>query len=519
MIKNKNKDSLTEKTVKNSIYNFTGTIISRVGGLIFTIILARMLLPELFGIYSLVLSIAAIFITFTDLGIQKTLVRYLSDALGKNKKNKASAYVKYLFKFRFFLAIGIVFIIIIFGKFIANSIFQKPEIYVPLLFACFYILMKLFFGFFKSIFTAIKELKKVAVMQIIFQISRIGLVVLAIYLLSNSNIVPGVFIALSTALFLTSLYAFIKTDKKLLFNKDSKKEQVEKRRILSYLGFVSLVSISMTFFGSIDTLMLGRFVSSEYLGFYRAALSLATSVGALFGFGAVLLPVFTQLHGNRFERGFKKAFKFISIFTIPSVLGVLVIARYFIFAVYGKEYLTATIPLYALALTIIIMPMIALYSSFFEAREKPKVLTKAVFVSLILNIILNFILIKYLPIWFNKGPEFAILGAGIATITSRATYLFTLKKKIRKFSNIRGEGKFLIKPFIAALVMTIFLILFTQLVDMNWFLGVVEVILGAGIYVAVLYAIRGIEKKDINLMKRIFMKKFNRKIKNEKTEN
>jgi len=507
--KNQNKKgSLTESTIKNSMYNFTGTIISRVGGLIFTIILARLLLPEMYGIYSLVLSIVGIFVTLTDLGMGKTLVRYASEALGQRNKAKASAYVRYLFRFRFYLAIAIVFIIIIFSNLIAVDIFQKPEIRIPLIFACLYLLMKVSFGFFKSILTTLKDLRKVAVMQTVFQISRIGLVVLAIYLLSGDTVLKGVFIALALALFLSSLYVFIKTDKKLFFNKDAKKQSIEKRRVLSYLGFVSLVSLSMTFFGKIDTLMLGRLVSAEYLGFYRAALNLATSAGSLFGFGAVLLPVFTQLSGKRFERGFKKTFKAITLFTVPAVLGVWVLGRYFIYAIYGGEYITATLPFYALALVIFIMPLVALYSTFFEAKEKPKILTKAVGVSLILNIVLNFILIKYLPVWFNKGPEFAILGAGIATVISRGTYLFTIKGKTRKYSGIKGEGKFLIKPLIAGLVMAGFLIWFTFLVDMNWILGGVMIILGGGIYFLVMYLIKGIEKDDIQMMKGIISKKY-----------
>ncbi len=511
------KDSLTEKTIKNSMYNFTGTIISRVGGLIFAIILARMLLPELFGIYSLVLSIIGIFVTFTDLGMGKTLIRYTSESLGIGKKAKASAYIRYLFKFKFYLTIAVIFLIIVFGRLISDSIFQKPEMYFPLLFACLYLLMKVSFGFFKSILTALKDLRKAAIMEFIFQILRIGLVVLAIYLISNeTSMVSGVFVSLALALFLTSLYVFIKTDKKLFFNKDAKKQEIEKKRVLNYLGFVSLVSLSMTFFGKIDTLMLGRLVSAEYLGFYRAALSLATSAGSLFGFGAVLLPIFTQLHGKQFERGFKKTFKAIATFTIPAVLGVWIIGKYFIYAIYGKEYIIATIPFYALALVIFIMPLVVLYSTFFEAKEKPKILTKAVGFSLILNIVLNVILIKNLPLWFNKGPEFAILGAAVATVISRGTYLFAIKRKIGKYSKIKGEGRLLIKPLISGLIMAGFLIGFTYLVDMNWIFGILMIIIGAGIYFFTLYLIKGIKKQDIQMIKKIISKKYKNVKKNKR---
>ncbi len=499
------KESLTERTIKNSAYNFAGTIISRIGGLVFTIILARMLLPELFGIYSLVFSIATILITFTDLGIGKTLIRYVSEALGKQEDSKATAYVRYLFRFRFYLTISVIFIIIILGKFIAVELFKKPEIYIPLLFASFYILMMVFFGFFKSVFTAFKNLKQITFMQLIFEVSRILLVILAIYLISESSLVSTTFIVLALALFFGSLYAFIKSDKKIFIKE--KKYSIDKKRILSYIGFVSLVSISLRFFGSIDILMLGRTVSPEHIGFYKAAISLATSAGSLFAFAAVFLPVFTQIKGDRFERGFKKAFKSIVTFTIPSVFGIWILGKYFILAIYGKEYIVSSIPLYALALTIFIMPLVVLYSTLFEAREKPKILTKAILSSLGLNIILNFIFIKYFPIWFNKGPEFAILGAGIATITSRMVYLATLKKKLTILSGIRGEQIYLIKPLISSLVMAGFLILFNSFIDMNLYWGILGIILGVGIYFLVMVLLNGITKEDLDLLKKIVFRK------------
>ncbi len=504
------QESLTESTLKNSTYNFIETFICRFGGLAFSIILARILLPELFGLYSLVLSLLSIVIIFTDLGMGKTLVRYVSEALGKKDRSKANVYIRYLMKLRFFLFIIVLFTILIFGKFISNTLFQKPEIYFPLLMSSFYVLMKISFDFFRSLFVSSKDLKNFTMMQLIFQLSRIGLVLLAIYILSEKIIVSGIFISLAISLFLTSLYAFFKIDRELISIKNNK-QQIDKKRILHYLGFVSIVSVSTTFFGSIDTLMLGGFVSTPYIGFYRVALSLTTAVAGLFAFGSVLLPIFTQLEDNKVERGFKKSLKGISMFTIPSVFGLLIFSRQIIKLIYGGEYLMATIPLYALSLIILTTPLIVLYSSFFESKEKPKILVKAVLFSLFLNITLNFFLIKYLPTIFNKGPEFAILGAGIATVTSRATYLFFLKKSMKKISKIKGELSLLKKPFIASIVMSVFLLFYISYLDLNLILGILGIIFSIVLYFGFLYLISGFEKKDLLVIKDIFKNKFNKK--------
>src|SRR3989344_423213 len=89
--------------LKNSIYQFSATFVGKVGALILTIILARLLMPEVFGLYSLALSTILIFVAFSDLGIADTLVRFVSKELGKKKIAKAKVYSQYLIKIKVFI--------------------------------------------------------------------------------------------------------------------------------------------------------------------------------------------------------------------------------------------------------------------------------------------------------------------------------------------------------------------------------------------------------------------------------
>ena len=75
----------TELYSKDIVSNFSYTtyamILNRVGNLIFSIILARFLMPEGFGIYNLALSVSLVIVIFSDLGIDVTLTRYLTKSL------------------------------------------------------------------------------------------------------------------------------------------------------------------------------------------------------------------------------------------------------------------------------------------------------------------------------------------------------------------------------------------------------------------------------------------------------
>ena len=95
---------IKEQVIKNSFWNIMSSILNRIGGFILAIMLSKLLMPEGFGRYSLVMAISFIFITFSDLGINQTLIRYVS--LKIDKSNSESAlYAQYLFRMKLFVTI------------------------------------------------------------------------------------------------------------------------------------------------------------------------------------------------------------------------------------------------------------------------------------------------------------------------------------------------------------------------------------------------------------------------------
>lgn len=498
----KEKKPLGKETVKNSAYSLAGTLTTKFAGLFIAIVLARILLPELYGIYGLILSITGMAMIFTDLGINKTITRYIAYYIGKKDTKKARSYLRYFLYVKLVLIFLVVFAIIIFSKFISNVIFQKPIIFIPLLFSCFYILTKSLFGFSQSVFASQKDFKKITFLKILNNTSRFVFAVIAVLILTGIYAVAGVFVGFAFAFLFAFFYFLVYSYKnKELFV--GEKVPIEKSRVTKYILYMALAGISLKIFGAIDTLMLGRFVETEFIGYYRAALNLVKTVSALLGFGAVLLPTFTQISGEQLKRGFQKTSRYILMFSIPATAGLFMLAKYFMLAIYGKEYVLGTLPLYVLILMVLIQPLIAFYSSIFQAKEKAKSLAKSVFVSLLVNIALNYILIKSLLVY---GGEYALLGAAIATVSARGIYLTQLSYKTKQSFKLTQNKISILKFVFATLVMSLFLIVFNKLVDMNMILGVIEIAAGILIYFTTLYLIKGIEKEDREIF-RAFLNK------------
>ena len=492
------KEGLSFLAAKNSTFGLMAAIISKVGGTLFIILLARLLLPELFGIYSLTISIVVIILTFSDLGLNDTLVRYVAKALGKEKVGKARAYMRYILKLKFFLLILITLIILIFSKFLAYKIYNNPLLFYPLIFSFFYIIIESLRSFFGNLFLALNNLKNIPPIEFLHQILRIIFAIITIFLLSDQFKVMGVFISSALAglvILVMMIWLLIRKKKKLFFGKT---EKIEGLKILTYIKFMSIASISLVFFTSIDTLMLGLFVDSIYLGYYRAALGLILTISAIFSFSTLLLPIFTKIDHQRFQRGFEKTFRYVILLAIPSFFGLIILSNYLIFVLYGIEYSPAIYSLYILSPIIIIAPLVALYSILFQAKAKVKILAHSISWSLILNILLNLVLILAL---LKINQTYAVIGAGLATVISRAFLLIFLIVKAKSQMKLTIPKKAIPKIIMASVIMSIVLISYYQLINVNIFNGILGLILGISSYFITLWIFKEIGADDLKLLK------------------
>lgn len=422
--------------IKNSFYNSSKTLISKIGGFIFTIILARFLMPELFGLFTLVMSTIFIFVSFTDFGIGSALTRYVSKNISKGKKSKVKGYFSFLFKLKIILIISLFLILILSSKFIAN--FYGKPIFLGLIIGPIYLVCLSLTTFFEYLFYSIKKFKQPFLKEIVFQIFRLVLFFLVILFIRNSSfssefILFLIVASLSLSSFLTLIFIFRLSRKKISFlkAKEKKLNRKEKKDLRKFIIPLSTIVLSGVFFGSIDTLMLGKFVSSEFLGFYNAAFKLVVSISPLIAFSDVLLPIFSGLKSKRLEQGFKKSIRLTFLLSLGIFLLVFIFAPLIIKIVFGNNYLESINALRILSLLLLCTPISKIYNSYITSIGKTKILAIFLIFSTILNIILNYILITNLLVY---GPGKAILGAAIATIFSRYVLLFCLflaKKRIK----------------------------------------------------------------------------------------
>jgi len=434
-VKNRNFKGYSGIAIKNSIYQFSTIFIEKIGAFVFTIILARLLMPELFGLYSLALSTILIFMAFSDMGIGQAMIRFVSRELGKSKNEKAKAYFLHFRKLKAIAVSFAILILILSARFISESYYQKP-LFLALIAGALFILFTSMVAFLQPLLQASNNFKGIFYKEILFQLVRIILIPILIVislrnLFSQESILFFIIIGLSLAYFLSAIFLAIVSKLNITYLKERTKKLSfnEKKKTNKFVLAISAVVLSGMFFGYIDMIMLGRFVQPEFIGYYKIALGLVGALGSLISFSIVFLPLFSRMKKKQLEKAFNKSIKITFLFSLIIASSVLLFAPWIINILYGSNYAPAINLLRALSLLVISMPIIALFVSYFIAKGEPKKITKALVFSTILNIILNYIVIKSLII---KGPFEAVLGVTAVTIFSRYFYLgwlFSQKKK------------------------------------------------------------------------------------------
>jgi len=246
-----------------------------------------------------------------------------------------------------------------------------------------------------------------------------------------------------------------------------------------------------------DTLMLGALIPDvSAIGFYKAAFVLASSVTGVLGFSQVLMPLFVRI-----KKKFNKALRYSMILAVPAAFGIITLGTHFLVLIYGHEYIQATLPLYFLAAMIILGVYVALVVSIFQTKEKLKDYFSLLITVVITNIILNYVLIKYLSTY---SLQWGIAGAAIATITSWLFYSIGITILAKKKLGLNVNLKTLVKPVIASIVMVLVILTLTRIfTEMNILTGILLISSGVLVYILSMALIKGLVKEDVLLMQNL----------------
>ncbi len=364
---------------------------------ILTVLLARILGPQNYGVYTILLALSLLIASFGDLGIPIAIVRYLASL----EKNKQIVYFKIFLKLLILSSVFILMLYFVLWKPL-SLIFLKKEEPLLMFFSFTLSILFIFNSSFRSIFTAFKRFDVTRNLSFLEGLLKLVFITFLAYILG----VLGSILGFNFAYLLLILISFylIKKYFSFLFDKISS-NNINKKELLKYLFFVDLLTAGRSLYGWLDSLIIASLLDPKSVSLYRVSNALVNTILLFTGIQGVLAPRIAKWDINFIKKQLPKFIFFNLLISVPIFILFNIFSKEIILVVYSKEYLRA-LPLIKTLSYIIILNSFAFPTLIFNMKGKSEYSSLIIFISAIVNAIADYILIL----------KFGLMGAVYATL-------------------------------------------------------------------------------------------------------
>ncbi|MEM2506921.1 MAG: oligosaccharide flippase family protein, partial [Nitrososphaeria archaeon] len=143
---------IAEGSVRSSLALFTGDAFSIMMLAIGSILMARFLGPEGYGLYSLTLTMPTIMLSLIALGIDQAVIRFPARLIVEDKPDRILSILKSAVAFRFLTALVMWLICFLFSDIFATHLLNRPEIGFYIKISSFLIITQSFFTLLYNVF-------------------------------------------------------------------------------------------------------------------------------------------------------------------------------------------------------------------------------------------------------------------------------------------------------------------------------------------------------------------------------
>lgn len=490
--------SLLLETGKDVIKYIPSRIIPALTGFLGVIAFTRLLNPEEYGLYILVMVTISIVSTLIFGWLNQSILRYFEKYKKENGLSK-------------FVSTGVVLLIILLLA-VAPIWFIFTDILKEYLDYNLIYLLRIGIAVFAAqtgysfILFLCQARRQSLVYALYSSINALGVLLLAIVLLYFFNLgVKGMLLAnivFAGGIFCLGLARLSKkwVIKYSLFSKNILAE------LTSYGIPLIGVSIWQQILSVSDRYMIKYFLGVKAVGIYSAGYSMITAtVDSIFGVTLMLaaVPVIVKTFEREGEVRtaalLRELLSTYSVITIPIVFGIGALSKDIVTIFLGEPFRDAHIILPWIAGGIFFWGLSGYALKSFELRKNTSVIFYLIFFASVMNIALNLYLI----------PRFGILGAGFSTFIAYLIYFITSWVLSKNILPISFPGIALGKAFLAGMAMYITLLFGIPDKAISLPLFIVKIVIGSFIYLAVLTFLK--EETFIKVL-RYFKRAFREKV-------
>lgn len=426
-----------ERTVRGGYWISIGSLMTRFLELGRSVILARLLSPELFGLIGIVQIVAFGLETLTQTNFKTVLIYKQDHSTDANN----TAWVMSIIR-------GLLLYLIAFAAAPLVASYYNQDILTSAL--RLYSIVFLISGMSNiNMVLYEKELdfKLISLYRIIASIVNFTVTISLAYFLKN---VWALIYASVVTTCIETIITFIVQKKfpKFQFNKQIAKE------LLSYTVYLTGTSIVLFLTLKADDAVVGKVLGMTALGYYTYAYTLAnfpaTHITKVFS--DVIFPSYSALQADheRLGKAYLKVLKFTSYISIPAGFGICVLAEPIILVLLGEKWRAVIVPLQILCFFGLFRSIGATTGPIFQAIGKPKIIFYIICTKLVAILLLIYPL----------SSRFGLNGASLAVTIPMALeqlYIWIILSKVLKIKLLEIVST-IIKPFINSFVMVLAII-------------------------------------------------------------
>ncbi|MBN2190389.1 MAG: polysaccharide biosynthesis C-terminal domain-containing protein [Candidatus Aureabacteria bacterium] len=398
-----NPMNLKKKTIISNIFQYASAqYFSQFIGFFTAVFIRRFLGPVYMGIWSM-LKVIMGYSTYTSLGVTSTVPYKLPILKGQGKTEEINALVSVVFNFvtvtTFLCSIGVVIYALFFGRSLSR------EIFIGLLALSVILISQRVYTYYMILLRAHRDFGVLSKSIIFDAIVNLGLILLVVSRFQLYGFY--VIVIIMPVLNVLFIRRYVTYDLRFSF---------DFRGLVYYIkyGFPLFINgILYQILHSIDRIMIAAMLGLEQLGFYSIALMTESyGTGIAKNFIIVIQPHFLEDFGSN---GMEKSSRHVIFYSqVTAYFMAILMSLFFICAPIFIQYaLPAFIPgigaLKIFLLSIFFLTISPYSNNFLVALEKQAKLIPITALSILLNIALNYVLIK-------KG--YGINGAAFATSIS-----------------------------------------------------------------------------------------------------
>jgi len=442
---------LREKAIVGLKWSYFATVVNAILQVGYTAVMARLLEPKAFGLVALAGVILRFGVYFSQMGINQAIIQ---------KEHLSDADIRCAFTVSFFLGLIFLALVWLLSPFI--RIFYDQLILVSILrVLAISLLISNIGANAVSLLRRDLRFKNLALIQIVSQVLGFAAVGIPTALM-GFGVWSLVFAALTQSV-VNGCGAYLMTRHSIRFLIDWKTY----KPLFSFGSRISIISFFEFLGGSMDTLLIGRYLGTDTLGIYNRAYTLASLPAQQFStsLSHVLFPSFSKIQNDipQLRELFLKSISLISFFLFPFCIAISIAAEQVVLILLGASWKPA-IPVLQILALVVPFSLISHYAGILcdsTGKLNRKLAIQGIYVIAIGSLIITiyrqgivFVALAVLVLSFLRTIALLLISKGIIDFTLKQIFLSFKVSLLYSFAVVIGLG--LVKYFFVSQHFTIY---------------------------------------------------------------